>query len=98
MMGHRQGKKAVLERWRLHMKELDIVSFDTSGLMTDKNRAAVEIPLHYRHLKTGQSLAMTKANFWTFEDGWPVRLVEYYDIDRVQTFVSTLGTPLFEPN
>ena len=28
----------------------------------------------------------TKANFWTLEDGWPVRLTEYYDVAELKAF------------
>ncbi len=30
-------------------------------------------------------------NFWTFEDGWPVRLAEYHDIGRVKAFSANLA-------
>jgi hypothetical protein len=30
-------------------------------------------------------------NFWTFEDGWPVRLAEYHDVGRIQAFCATLA-------
>ena len=30
-------------------------------------------------------------NFWTFEDGWPVGLAEYHDIDRIQAFTASLA-------
>jgi ketosteroid isomerase-like protein len=46
----------------------------------------VEIPFHYRHRGTGTVLETTKANFWTLEDGWPVRLTEYYDVAELQAF------------
>jgi hypothetical protein len=42
--GLRQGKKAAIERWRLFVESYDIVGFDTSDLVIEKNRAAVEIP------------------------------------------------------
>jgi ketosteroid isomerase-like protein len=43
---------------------------------------------HYRHRETGAPFESTKANFWTLEDGWPVKLTEYHDIARVQAFVA----------
>ena len=30
-------------------------------------------------------------NFWTFEDGWPVRLAEYHDVGRIQSFSANLA-------
>jgi len=89
------GKKAALERLRLITVEFDFLTFDTSDLMIEKNRAAVEIPVRYRHRQTGVPLESTFANFWTLEEGWPVRLVEYHDISRIQAFVRdvTAQTP-----
>ena len=86
-----QGKKAVIERWRAVILDYDFLLVDTSGLMTDRNHAAIEIPLRYRHRGTGKLLEMTKANFWTLEDGWPVKLTEYYDVSYIQSFRASLA-------
>jgi hypothetical protein len=51
---------------------LAIRGSSTSKEDVEKNRAAVEIPFHYRHRGTGTVLETTKANFWTLEDSWPV--------------------------
>jgi len=59
--------------------------------MIQKDRAGVEIVGHYRHKATGLQIETTIVNFWTFEDGWPVRLSEYHDIERVQTFTAKLA-------
>lgn len=70
--------------------DYEVLDFDTRALMIDKNRAAIEIPLRYRHRKTGTLLETTKANFWTLEDGWPVKLTEYYDVEYIQAFATRL--------
>jgi len=88
--GLRQGKKAAVERWRPFVEDYEIVSFDTSDLIIERNRAAVEIPFHYRHKPTGKALVTIKANFWTLEDGWPVKLTEYYDVACLQSFVGSI--------
>ena len=46
--------------------------------MIDGDRAAVEIQMHCRHRESSTVVKATKANFWTLESGWPVRLIEYY--------------------
>jgi len=66
--GTRRGKKEAIERLRLIAEQFDFVVFDTSGLLIDRNRAAVEVPIHY-HRQTGAPFESTKANFWTLEDG-----------------------------
>ena len=77
--GTRRGKKEALERLQLIVEQLDFVVFDTSELLIEKNRAAVEVPIHYRHRESGAPFESTKANFWTLEDGWPVKLTEYHE-------------------
>ena len=51
--GTRRGKKEAIERLRLIAEQFDFVVFDTSGLLIDRNRAAVGVPIHYRHRETG---------------------------------------------
>lgn len=70
------GKKAVIDRWHAMMADFEFLMFDTSGLMTERNRAAAEIPFRYRHRALGKLFELTKGTFWTLEDGWPVRLTE----------------------
>lgn len=89
--GLRAGKKSAVERLRLVIAEFDFLSFDASGLMFDKDRAAVEIPIRYRHRETGVPLELVFASFWTFEGDRPVRLTEYHDIGRIQAFADTVA-------
>ncbi len=84
LAGDCRGKPAVLSRWRLYITQYEFLSFDTSGLIVERDRAAVEIPLRYRHKESGAELTTTKANFWTLADGWPVHLTEYYDIGGLE--------------
>ena len=85
------GKKAIIARWQTVIVDYDFLLIDTSGLMTDRNHAAIEIPLRYRHRATGKVLETTKGNFWTVEDGWPVKLTEYYDVAYIQSFRASLA-------
>jgi ketosteroid isomerase-like protein len=86
-----RGKAAVLQRFAIVAQEHDLLRYDTSGLMTQQNRAGLEILGHYRHKATGLQIETTIVNFWTFEDGWPVSLAEYHDIERVQAFTAKLA-------
>jgi len=36
---------------------------DTSDLLIERNHAAVEVPIRYRHRETGTPFESTKANF-----------------------------------
>jgi ketosteroid isomerase-like protein len=88
--GMLRGKQAVLDRWQLHIDPMEFLSFDTSGLIVDNDRAAVEIPLRYRHKATGHELVTIKANIWVLEEGWPVKLIEYFDIGTITKFVESI--------
>ena len=79
-----EGKLQVLERWRSVVPQFDILRFDTSNLLINKNGAAAEITLQYRFKPSGEVLDTTKANFWAFEAGWPVKLTEYYDVAALE--------------
>ena len=71
--------------------QFDLLRFDTSDLMIRKNRAGLEIPIQYRHKETGTQLETVIVNFWTFEDGWPVKLAEYHDIGRIKAFTANVA-------
>jgi ketosteroid isomerase-like protein len=87
--GTRRGKKEALARLQLIVAQFHFDEIDTSDLLIERNRAAVEVPIRYRHRETGAPFESTKSNFWTLEDGWPVKLTEYHA--RVQAFVSAVG-------
>jgi ketosteroid isomerase-like protein len=84
--GARKGKRLVIERWAVLLARYEILRYDTSDIIIERNRAAVEIPMHCRDRERGTVLETTKANFWTLEDGWPVKLTEYYDVAELQSF------------
>jgi ketosteroid isomerase-like protein len=84
--GARKGKRLAIERWAVMLARYEILRYDTDDIIIERNRAAVEIPMHYRDRETGTVLETTKANFWTMEDGWPVKLTEYYDLAELQKF------------
>lgn len=89
--GISRGKAPSVKRLAVIADDFEILEFDTSGLMIQDERAGVEIPVRYRHRETGVGLGTTIANFWLFEDGWPVKLTEYHDIGRIPTFAKTVA-------
>jgi hypothetical protein len=69
------------------VEQFDFVVFDTSDLLIERNRAAVGAdPLSPPQIR--RAVQIDQGNFWTLEDGWPVKLTEYHDIARVQVFVA----------
>jgi ketosteroid isomerase-like protein len=89
--GLRNGKAAAIHRLGLIADRYDFLRFDTSDTMFRKDRVGLEIPICYRHRQTGMQLDTVVANFWTLEDGWPVRLAEYHDVGRIQAFSASLA-------
>ena len=86
--------KAAMDRIRAVAAEFDFLKFDTSSLIAEANRVAVEIPIYYRHRETGVHLQTTFVDFWTFEDGRPVKLVEYHDVASMQDFMTNVARAL----
>jgi ketosteroid isomerase-like protein len=83
--------RAAVDRIRAIAAEFDFLKFDASSLIAEANRVAIEIPIYYRHRETGVFLQTTFVDFWTFEDGRPVKLVEYHDIPRMQDFMTNVA-------
>jgi ketosteroid isomerase-like protein len=81
-----RGKAASIARLGVIADDFEILQFDTSRLIANEDHAGVEIPVRYRHRETSVPLETTIANFWKFEDGWPTKLTEYHDIERIQAF------------
>ena len=86
--------RAAVDRIRPVAAEFDFLKFDTSSLIAEANRVAVEIPIYYRHRETGVFLQTTFVDFWTFEDGRPVKLVEYHDVASMQDFMTSVARAL----
>jgi ketosteroid isomerase-like protein len=88
--GVRTGKAAI-DRIRAVSNDFEFLEFDSSGLIAESNRVAVEIPIRYRHRATGIPLQTTFVHFWTFENGRPVKLTEYSDVVSMQEFMSNVA-------
>jgi ketosteroid isomerase-like protein len=88
--GPRRGKRDSLDRLACIIADYEFEHFDTSGLLAAKTRAAVEVPLRYRHRQSGARLETSLVNIWTFEAGWPVQLIEYHDVARIRSFMASL--------
>jgi ketosteroid isomerase-like protein len=86
--------KAAMDRIRAVAAEFDFLKFDMSSLIAEANRVAVEIPIHYRHRESGVPLQTTFVDFWTFEDGCPVKLIEYHDVASMQDFMTNVARAL----
>lgn len=89
--GALQGKAKVMERWRRYVPQCEFLRYDLDTVLVGKDVAAVEISFIYRNRKAGVTLETTKANLWTFEAGWPIRMTEYYNLTGVEKLTRSLG-------
>ncbi len=87
--GLRQGKHAVLERLSQIFQQFHTKRLETGPVALHANEVAIEVRTRCQHLESGAWLETTKSNLWTLEAGWPVRLYEYYDIDRFRAFMNS---------
>ena len=53
--------------------------YHATNILVDGDRAAAQVDVDLTSKKTGRRFSTTIAHFWWFEDGIPVRLVEYVD-------------------
>jgi ketosteroid isomerase-like protein len=83
----RHGKAAVLDRLGLIFQQFDTKRLETGHIAPHTHGVAVEVRTQCRHRESGAWLDTTKSNFWTLEDGWPVKLFEHYDLDRFRAFM-----------
>jgi ketosteroid isomerase-like protein len=86
-----RGKAASIARLGVIVDDFEILQFDTSRLIANEDHAGVEIPVRYRHRETSVPLETTTGNFWTFEDGWPIQMIEYFDLNGVAALTQSLG-------
>jgi ketosteroid isomerase-like protein len=89
--GERIGKKAALERLKLMFAQFETQRLSTSHLVIDGDKAALDVSTLCVHRPTGAHLDSNKRNLWTLEDGWPIKLDEYYDVGRVASFLKSVA-------
>ena len=54
-------------------------AYHATNILVDGDRAAAQLQVDVTSVATGRRFSATIAHFWSFEDGIPVRLVEYMD-------------------
>jgi SnoaL-like protein len=85
--GERQGKTAALERLSQIFAQFETQRLNTSHLVIDGDKAALEVETVCLHRSTGAYLDTTKNHIWTLEGSWPTQLDEHYDLERSVAFM-----------
>lgn len=60
-------------------KNFEFKKYSASNIIVEGDRVAAQISLSLTSRKTGDTFDTTIAHFWTFNNGRPVKLVEYMD-------------------
>lgn len=87
LSGMRDGKCAALDRLKDIFDSFDTQHLEPGELIVEEDRAVAEVTTRCRHRASGTWLCTTKKHVWRIEDGWPVELVEFYDLDQFDAFM-----------
>lgn len=88
LSGTRNGKLAALSRLGEIFDSFDTQHLEPRELVFCGDKAVAEVAACCRHRASGLWLSTTKKNVWRIEDGWPVELSEFYDLDQFNAFMT----------
>jgi ketosteroid isomerase-like protein len=86
--GARQGKGASLRRLAEIFQGFDTQYLEPSRLIMRDSQAILEVHTRCQHRASGVWLDTRKQHVWLLEDGWPVKLQEFYDLEQFEAFMS----------
>ena len=86
--GARQGKAATIERLQEIFKGFDTQYLEPGEIMLKGNCAMLDVHTRCQDRSSGKWLDTTKKHLWLLEDGWPVRLSEFYDLEQFEIFMN----------
>ncbi len=86
--GERQGKYASLKRLADIFDGFDTQYLEPGRLIVRESQTIVEVHTRCQHRASGLWLDTNKQHVWLLEDGWPVKLCEFYDLDQFETFMN----------
>lgn len=87
LSGMRDGKLAVLTRLREIFNSFDTQHLEPGALTLCGDQAVAAVTTRCLHRSSGTWLCTTKKHVWRIEDGWPVELSEFYDLDEFEVFM-----------
>src|SRR5581483_6706751 len=83
-----QGKRASLKRLAEVFDRFDTQYLQPGRFIVRDSQAIVEVHTRCRHRASGAWLDTRKQHVWQLEDGWPVKLSEFYDLEQFKTFIN----------
>ncbi|MGH6736159.1 MAG: nuclear transport factor 2 family protein [Methyloceanibacter sp.] len=85
--GDRQGKAATILRLQEIFEGFDTQCIDPGLMRPDETRVVLDVHTRCKHRPSGKWLDTTKTHVWLLEDGWPVSLSEFYDLEQFAAFM-----------
>ncbi|HZP10419.1 nuclear transport factor 2 family protein [Methyloceanibacter sp.] len=86
--GERLGKRASLMRLAEIFDGFDTQYLEPGRMIVRDAQAIVEVHTRCKHRASGVWLDTRKQHVWLLEDGWPVKLSEFYDLEQFKTFIN----------
>ena len=78
-MGVCEGKQAFVDKMDEVAKDFEFHAYRPSKIVVDGETVAAQIQVALTSVHSGQKIDMQAAHFWTFKQGKPVKLTEYFD-------------------
>ncbi|MGH9807328.1 MAG: nuclear transport factor 2 family protein [Terriglobia bacterium] len=88
--GVREGKGQAIMRLQEIFEGFDTQCIEPGQIMPDQNRLVLDVHTRCKHRLSGRWLDTTKKHVWVLEDGWPVYLSEFYDLDQFAAFMKAV--------
>jgi hypothetical protein len=85
--GVRLGKEAAIERLRQIFDSFDTQFIEPGPMHLDDIGASLDVQSYCLHRRSRTWPHRTKKHVWLLEDGWPISLSEFYDLDEFEVFM-----------
>lgn len=89
LSGVREGKFAALQRLAEIFDNFDSQHIEPGEILLFGDKVVTDVVTRCQHRLSGKWLCTTKKHIWRLEDGWPVELLEFYDLDQFEAFLKT---------
>jgi hypothetical protein len=87
LSGTRQGKTAAIERLGQIFDRFDTQHIEPGPISVIDLGATLDVETHCQHRSSLAWLHARKRHVWLLEDGWPVSLSEFYDLEQFAAFM-----------
>ena len=87
--GMREGKAAAIARLQQIFEGFDTQHIGPGLMRPDETTVVLDVHTRCQHRLSGRWLDTTKKHVWVLEDGWPVSLSEFYDLEQFAAFMRT---------